>query len=130
MTSLHSTGPNYEKNLISSYSSQTGYLAVLFGLFSSSSSSCPPCPHSVLVTGSLVVLLILVILWLVSRSSSSSSTETKRNPYKHYTLPFPRVGHFSAWYIPFFSVLKKEYSVLFRSFLEFLATYEIHSVLF
>ena len=31
---------------------------------------------------------------------------------------------FSVRYVPFFSVLKKERSVLFRSFLEFLATYE------
>ena len=31
---------------------------------------------------------------------------------------------FSIWYIMFFSILKKEHSVLFRSFLEFLATYE------
>ena len=31
---------------------------------------------------------------------------------------------FSVWYITFFSVLKKERSVLFRYFLEFLAAYE------
>ena len=31
---------------------------------------------------------------------------------------------FSVWYVTFFSFLKKEHSVLFRSFLEFLATYE------
>ena len=31
---------------------------------------------------------------------------------------------FSVWYVTFFSVLKKERFVLFRSFLEFLATYE------
>ena len=31
---------------------------------------------------------------------------------------------FSVWYVTFFSVLKKERSILFCSFLEFLATYE------
>ena len=53
-------------------------------------------------------------------------------PTVFYTWNLPRpmstaglgTPFFSVRYVTFFSILKKERSVLFRSFLEFLATYE------
>ena len=51
--------------------------------------------------------------------SGANLVQDKKQGWALHSFPF-----FSLQYVTFFSVLKKERSVLFRSFLEFLATYE------
>ena len=52
------------------------------------------------------------------------SAKISDSDFLDHTWPGLGTTFLSVWYVSFFSLLFKERSVLFRSFLEFLATYE------
>ena len=60
------------------------------------------------------------------RTKDGGAVPANKAKTELYVLQFSGLGtpFFSVWYVTFFSVLKKECSVLSRSFLEFLVTYE------
>ena len=61
---------------------------------------------------------------MADRTLTGEILETSASMIRKQFIPGLGTALFSVRYVPFFSVLLKERSVLFRSFFEFLGTYE------